>query len=70
MKKMDKLLINEIKESKKICLFGCPGSGKSTLGKKLSVLLNLNVITLIMFIGYLIGINFQKKNLILNYLNY
>lgn len=42
---MAKLDINNIDISKysKVCLFGCPGSGKSTLGKSLSSIMNIKV---------------------------
>lgn len=43
MKKEQIYLLDKLKESNKICLFGCPGSGKSTLGKNLSNKLNLKV---------------------------
>ena len=43
MKKSETYKIGEIIKSKKICLFGCPGSGKSTLGKNLSKIMNLQV---------------------------
>ena len=36
-------LINKVKTSSKMCVFGCPGSGKSTLSKNLSRILKLNV---------------------------
>ena len=32
-----------VKTSKKMCIFGCPGSGKSTLSKNLSTILDLDV---------------------------
>ena len=43
MKKIKTYKLGEIIKSKKICLFGCPGSGKSTLGKNLSKIMNLQV---------------------------
>lgn len=42
MQKDLNLRIDELKKSQKICIFGCPGSGKSTLCKELSSLLNLD----------------------------
>ena len=35
--------LDKVLTSSKMCIFGCPGSGKSTLSKHLSSILNLNV---------------------------
>ena len=43
MKKDYSNQIENIIKSNKVCLFGCPGSGKSTLGKELSKILKLQV---------------------------
>ena len=43
MERMYTSQIEVIKKSSKICLFGCPGSGKSTLGKNLSKMLGIEV---------------------------
>lgn len=38
-----KLQIEELKKSNRICIFGCPGSGKSTLSKQLSKIIDVEV---------------------------
>ena len=42
MQKDFEIKIEEIKKSTKICIFGCPGSGKSTLCKELCAILKLD----------------------------
>ena len=44
--KIDQNVISKIKSAKKINIIGCPGAGKSTLGKKLSKVLSLPVVFL------------------------
>ena len=42
MQKNIDIQIEELRKSNKICIFGCPGSGKSTLSKNLATVLNLD----------------------------